>query len=464
MKPRQIQILSLEGMVPPQATDLEVAVLGAMLLEPETCRAIFALLTTHEMFYDFKHQLVFKAMLNLNASNSPIDILTVTHELRRMKSIAEAGGALFVSQLTNTIASTANIDKHARIVLQKYISRELLQINLRSLRDIQDDSTDIFDLHHRTTKEMSSLVTENSKHGSILVRDLIGPMIEDIDKRTNDVTYNSGVPTHISSLKGKIVNYGKSDLIIIAARPGMGKTGFLLSEAWEQARRMIPVVIFTMEMSRMQLMYRLASLATGIDIQHMSKKPLDAQETHLLHEKLGEIERLPIYIDDTPGLSINDCRSESRRLVDKFGVQMIYIDYLQLMTVGAKDKYTNREQDISEISRNCKLIAKENDIPVMALAQLSRAVETRTDKRPQLSDLRESGGIEQDADMVGFIYRDHYYNPSANEDEGEIIIRKCRNGSLGICKSQWTPHIAKFSSYDSSQGSINFYEKEPPAF
>lgn len=464
MKPRQVQILSFDGMVPPQAIELEAAVLGSVMLERDACRIVFGLLKTHETFYEFKHQLVFKAILNLHHANSPIDILTVTHELRRMKSLTEVGGPVFVSKLTNRIASTANVETHARIILQKYIARELLQINLKSIRDIHEESTDIFDLHHRITKEMTLLVSDNTKHGSVLVRDLIKPMMDDIEKRMTDINYNSGVPTHISSLKGKIVNYGKSDLIIIAARPGMGKTGFLLSEAYEQARRMIPVAVFSLEMSRMQLMYRLASLETGIDIQDMSKKPLKSHEWDLLNKKLGEIERLPIHIDDTPGLSVNDCRAESRRLAEKFGVQMVYIDYLQLMTVSSKEKQSNREQDISEISRNCKLIAKENDIPVMALAQLSRGVETRTDKRPQLSDLRESGSIEQDADMVGFVYRDHYYNPSANESEVEIIIRKCRNGSLGICKGTWTPHIAKISSVDYGKETMNFYESQEPAF
>jgi replicative DNA helicase len=458
MKQKQIQILTFEGMIPPQAVELEAAVLGAMLLEPEASRKILALITTPEMFYDFRHQLIFKAMSALASANSPIDILTVTHELRRMNSLVDSGGALFVSKLTNSIASTANIEVHARVVVERYIARELQQINLRALRASMDDSTDIFELHHQTAKEMRLLVANNSKHGSVLVRELVGEMMDDIDKRKNDSEYNGGVPTHINSLRSKIVNYGKSDLIIIAARPGMGKTGFLLSEAYEQARRNIPVAIFSLEMSRMQLMYRLASLETGIDIQNMSKRPLDSHEYQLLNEKLGEIERLPIYIDDTPGLSINDCRSETRRLVEKFGVQMVYIDYLQLMTAGTKERYSNREQDISEISRNCKLIAKENNIPVMALSQLSRGVESRPDKRPQLSDLRESGSIEQDADMVAFVYRDSYYNPEANDSEAEVIIRKCRNGSLGICMTDWTAHIAKFSSCSSGISVGKFIE------
>lgn len=468
MKQKQFQILKLEGMVPPQAPELELAILGAMCLEREAVQTVFERINKHEVFYDFRHQLIFQAMINLKKAGSPIDILTVIQELRKMGKLKEAGTHTYVSSLTNSIGMAANVDTHAKVVVEKFLLRETQQVSLRSLQMTMDDSTDVFDLHFKFSREMSELMSSSVKQDAIAVRELVKPMIDEVTARMDNPENQTGVKTSIRDLQKKIVDYGKTDLIIIAARPGMGKSGFMMSELYDMALSGIPSAVFSLEMSRNQLMFRLASQVTGIDVQDLSKRKLSDSDYEKLHKEMGKLERLPIYIDDTPGLSVHDCRTKTKRLVSKYGIKMVAVDYLQLMTGdqdGANYYKGNREQEVSSISRTLKLIAKECDIPVMALSQLSREVEGKADKRPVLKDLRESGAIEQDADMVGFIYRPAYYSDKDHpEDYAEFVIRKCRNGSLGIAKMKFTAQTASFSSWDNGQTSTNFYEKNEDVF
>jgi len=448
------------GKLPPQAPDLEQAVLGAMMLERNAVNEAIDILQP-ESFYVDAHRRIFDAILGLFRNDQPIDILTVTEELRKRGELDMVGGPFYISQLTNKVASSANVQYHARIISQKHILRELIRISAETMRDSYDETTDVFDLLDRTEQELYGITSGNLKRNYESMSDLIQGAIEQIESAKNKTSGVSGVPTGFVNLDKITAGWQRSDMIIVAARPGMGKTAFVLSMARniavEQKRA---VAVFSLEMSSTQLVTRLIASESGISSEKLRKGQLNESEFNILHQHISKLDRAPIFIDDTPALNIFELRAKCRRLKSQHNVELIIIDYLQLMTTGGDSKGGNREQEISSISRSIKSIAKELDVPIIALSQLSRAVETRGgDKRPQLSDLRESGAIEQDADLVCFLYRPEYYKIyedtyGSTMGMGEVIIAKHRNGALDTVLLRFIAELAKFADLDTHGGNF----------
>jgi len=452
------QALSGLGKLPPQAVDIEEAVLGALMLEKDALTAVIDILRP-ECFYKEAHQKIFSAIHTLFHKAEPIDILTVTQSLKKSGDLEIIGGPYFITQLTNRIASAANIEYHARIILQKYIQRELIRISSETIRDAYEDTSDVLQMLDNAEKSLFAIAEGNIRRNFLDMPSLISKAIKEIEHASNQVSGVTGVPSGFTELDRVTSGWHKSDLIIIAARPGMGKTAFVLSLARNAAVKFKkPVAFFSLEMSSIQLVNRLISSETEITSEKIRKGQLAHHEWEQLNAKIVPITNAPIYIDDTPSLSIFELRAKCRRLVAEKKIELIIIDYLQLMVAGIDTRSGNREQEISAISRSLKSISKELDIPIIALSQLSRAVESRGGiKRPQLSDLRESGAIEQDADMVMFIYRPEYYDldqdESGNSTLGvaEIIVAKNRNGALKNVNLKFTGHLTKFSDLDDYQ-------------
>ncbi len=448
------------GKLPPQAKDLEEAVLGAIMLEKAAFDAVVEILKP-ECFYVEAHQLIFIAMRSLQEKSMPIDILTVVEELRQREQLEAVGGPYYVTKLTNSVVSSANIDAHARIVLQKFIQRELIRISGETIADAYEDSTDVFDLLDKAEANLFEITNSHLKKNFDELQTVLAKTytrIEDLRNRTEDIT---GVSSGFPSLD-KITNgFQPTDLIILAARPAVGKTAFALNLARNAAMHPDPakrvgVGFFSLEMGSSQLVTRILSAQSDIHMEKISRGRLEDHEMkQLLVKGIQPLEKAPIYIDDSAALNVFELRAKCRRMVNKYKVGIIIIDYLQLMS-GNGDAKGNREQEISGISRALKQLAKELNVPVIALSQLSRAVESRKDgnKMPQLSDLRESGAIEQDADMVMFLYRPEYYgvtedeNGEANKGETHVKIAKHRNGSLDTVKLRAMLHVQKFVEFN----------------
>lgn len=439
------------GKLPPQAIEMEEAILGAMLLEKEALATVIDILK-QDSFYKEQNGRVFGAIKALFMRSEPVDILTVTQELKRTGELEIVGGAYYVSALTNRIASSANIEFHARIVSQKYLQRELIRISTETIRNAYEDSTDVFELLDETTANIFNIVEGNTKKQHKKMSTLIGESIVEIEEAGKKDGL-LGVPSGFTSLDRLSGGWQRSDLLIVAARPGMGKTAFVAALAKNAAVDFQkPVAIFSLEMSGTQLTKRLISLETEILHEKILKGNLSDEEFVQMNARLKNLSVAPIYIDDTAALSIFELRAKARRLVETQKVELIIIDYLQLMTVGGDFK-GNREGEISTISRGIKGLAKELKIPIIALSQLSRQTENRagSNKKPQLSDLRESGAIEQDADMVMFIYRPEYYGMEVDENNesvkgvAEIIIAKNRHGAIQSVYLKWISQFMKFA-------------------
>ena len=457
-----------KGKLPPQAVDLEQAVLGAMMIDKKGVDDVIDILSP-DTFYKPEHQIIFEAIHNLFKDSQPIDLLMVSSRLIKEGNLKLAGGDAYIISLTQKVSSSAHIEFHARIVLQKYIQRKLISISNEIITEAYDETTDVFDLLDGAESKLFEVSQGSLKRSTEAAEGLVAQALQKIQDNSNTKGM-SGIPSGFSKLDQLTAGWQPSDLVILAARPGMGKTAFVMSMAKNMAIDFeIPVAIFSLEMSSVQLITRMISSETGIDSNKLKKGDLQPHEWEQLNVKVKKLSSAPIFIDDTPSLSIFDLRAKARRLASQHGIKIVIIDYLQLMTAG-NSKGGNREQEISMISRNLKALAKELEIPVIALSQLSRAVETRGgSKRPLLSDLRESGAIEQDADIVSFIYRPEYYKLTEWDDDAqtpctgqaELIIAKHRNGSLENIRMKFTGHLALFSdlednSFDSEyQSSMN---------
>lgn len=455
------------GKIPPQAIELEEAVLGALMLERNALTSVIDILH-QECFYKDANQKIFNVIHELFHANQPIDILTVTHALKKKSELEIVGGAYYITQLTGRIASAANIEFHARIILQKYIQRELIRISGETIKDAYDDTEDVLTLLDKAEKNLFEISQGNIKRGFADMQSLVSHAMKEIESAANQTSGITGVPSGFTELDRVTSGWQKSDLIIIAARPGMGKTAFVLSMARNAAVQFKrPVAFFSLEMSSVQLVNRLISSETEIVGDKIRKGQLANHEWEQLNARIKPLTDAPLYIDDTPAISIFDLRAKCRRLVAEKNISMIIIDYLQLMISGTDQRSGNREQEISTISRSLKAIAKELSIPVIALSQLSRAVETRPggSKRPQLSDLRESGAIEQDADLVVFLYRAEYYGLEEDENQqstkgmAEVIVAKNRNGALKTVNLRFVGHLTKFSDFDNYE----IADESPPA-
>lgn len=445
-----------KGKLPPQVLDLEEAVLGAMMIDKKGVDEVIDILSP-EAFYKEAHGHIFNAILTLFQEGEPIDLLTVSAQLKKDGKLAESGGDVYLIQLTQKIASSAHIEYHSRIILQKYIQRSLIKLSSEMIEQSYEETVDVFDLLDWAESKLYDVTQGNLKKGSETAQSLVNQAIRSIQEISKKEGI-SGVPTGFDKLDRLTSGWQASDLIIIAARPAMGKTAFILSMAKNMAIDFgKPVAFFSLEMSGEQLIKRLISSETGISSEKLRTGKLEKHEWSQLTVKVKNLEKAPLYIDDTPSLSIFDLRAKARRLSSQYGIKIIFIDYLQLMTAGSS-KSGNREQEISTISRNLKALAKELNIPVIALSQLSRAVESRpgNNKRPLLSDLRESGAIEQDADIVSFIYRPEYYKLEHWDDEegtptqgqAEIIVAKHRNGGLDNIRLKFIASLGKFDNLD----------------
>ncbi len=439
------------GKVQPQAIPLEEAVLGAIMIDKDGFPSIIEILRK-ESFYLEKNQVIFGIMSDLFGKSQPIDLLTVHESIKKAGALEAIGGVNYLLELTNKVGSSANIEYHARIIAQKYIQRELIRVSTNIIHDSFEDTKDVLELLDEAERGLYDITDQNLNTGYESLSTLAVKAQKEIEAVAAKGSDTTGVTTGFAELDKLTNGWQPSDLIIMAARPGMGKTAFTLSLAKNAAESGKGVAFFSLEMASVQLVQRLISMEAEINSSKLRNGQLEAYEWQKLHSAVDKLSQVPIYIDDTPGLNIFELRAKCRRLKQNHNISMIVIDYLQLMAGAPNGKGSgNREQEISSISRALKGLAKELHVPVIALSQLSRAVESRGgEKRPQLSDLRESGAIEQDADIVSFIYRPGYYkdsdgaNPDIPNDLTEIIIAKHRNGGLDTVNLRFVPHFVKF--------------------
>ena len=445
------------GKVPPQAVDLEEAVLGAIMLEKDALTAVIDILKS-EVFYKESHQKIYSAIHRLFAKSEPVDILTVTNELKNTGELEIVGGAYTVTQLTNRVASAANVEYHVRILIQKYIQRELISISSEIIKDAYEDTSDVFDILVKAEQNLFSVSESNLRRNYDDMQSLVREAIQEIEAARLEEGHLRGIPSGFTEIDRITSGFQRSDLIILASRPGMGKTALALTVARNVCIDFKkPVAVFSLEMSSIQLVTRLISSETMLSSEKLRKGNLENYEWEQLNAKIKNLIDAKLFIDDTPALSIFELRAKCRRLKAQHDIEMIIIDYLQLMVGQSDNRGGNREQEISHISRSLKALAKELNVPIIALSQLSRAVETRGgSKKPILSDLRESGAIEQDADIVMFIYRPEYYKIDQDEDGNstaglaEISIAKHRNGSLGDIPLRFIGKFAKYVDMDST--------------
>lgn len=442
------------GKLPPRDTDLEEVVLGACMLEKDAYMNVCDLLVP-DSFYDPANKKIFQAITTLGLNQQPIDMMTVTEQLRRDGVLKEVGGAIHIAELTAKVYSSANIEFHAGIVAQKYLARRLITFAANIEGKAYDESNNVEDLLQEAESGLFDISQNQLKREVTPIDPILTQALDQIQNAANNESGLSGLETGYRELDKITSGWQNSDLIIIAARPAMGKTAFVLSMAKNMAVDFnIPIAIFTLEMSSIQLAKRLISNVASLEGEKIKSGRLSPEEEDRLNSRIRTVFGAPIYFDDTPGLSITELRTKARRLVREKQVRLIMIDYLQLMN-AAGIKNGSREQEVSTISRSLKALAKELDIPIIALSQLNRSTESREDKRPVLSDLRESGAIEQDADIVCFIHRPEYYTRATTDSEGNnirglayLIVAKHRSGAVGDVKLHFISKFAKFENWE----------------
>ena len=445
--------VDMQGRVMPQAVDFEEATLGAMMLDNNATVIVIDQLR-EEMFYKESHQKIFKAIYHVFSKHDPVDLLSVSKQLRQNGTLEQVGGAYYLASLTNRVVSSANIEYYARILMEKFIQRKLIEVSTETIRNAYDNSQDVLDMLDRSEQRLFDIAEQNFHQTHQKVSELIKEVLDDLMEMKKSGEKLRGLASGFSDLDRLTNGWQKGTLNIIAARPGMGKTAFVLSMA-----RNITVdngkalAVFSLEMSASDLVLRLISAESGFKQNQLKSGNLNDRDWGNLINSTTELANAPLIIDDTAGLSIFELRAKCRRFKQQYDIQAVIIDYLQLMTAGT-DMKGNREQEISTISRSLKALSKELDIPVIALSQLNRSVESRVgagaSKRPQLSDLRESGAIEQDADIVIFIYRPEYYKLATFDDGtpsagmAELMIAKHRNGAVRDIKLRFIADYAKF--------------------
>ncbi len=489
-KPRvKKDTVKIEGKLPPQAVDLEKVILGAILIDKEALTSVGAIIKP-DSFYKESHSVIYRAILELYVKSDPIDILTVTQKLRKNGQLEIAGGAFYVTDLTTNVNSSANIESHARIVAEYAIKRDIIKVSSQIQAKCYDDTADSFEilteLINESHKINNSIDNGNTSH----IKEILREVLEETAVNMNIPDGITGVPSGFTDIDRITGGWQNNNLIILAARPSMGKSAKAVNYMRNAAiDHKMPVAFFSLEMSKKEVVKRLlVSEVDHMDIStdQLTRGKINQDQFNEINKNINSLIDASIYIDDTSGLSLNQLRSKCNRLKSKHGIKLIIIDYLQLMTNDtATNKNGNREQEISSISRGLKNIAKDLDVPVIALSQLSRSVETRPDKRPILSDLRESGAIEQDADMVMFLFRPEYYGITQDEQGnslkgiGECIIAKHRNGALDNVLLRFVSTFTKFynmhtmtaHSYeprlpysDTQQHIDNFNKPEEPVF
>lgn len=454
---RTVQVRQMDdyGHLQPQAVDLERAVLGALMIESDAYLRVGEMLKP-DSFYEIRNQKVYQAIQNLAIEEKPIDMLTVTEKLRSMGELEECGGPVYISELTGNVVSSAHIEYHAKIIAQKYLARQLITFSSEVQTSAFDETQDVDDVMQSAESNLFKISQQNIKRDYVQIAPVVAQAYEQLKIAAKNDTGLTGLASGFYDLDKITSGWQKSDLIIIAARPAMGKTAFVLSMAKNIAvNNQVPIALFSLEMSNVQLVNRLISNTCQIPGDKIKNGQLMQYEWMQLDAHVSELQSAPLYVDDTPSLSIFELRTKARRLCREHGIKLIIIDYLQLMNGGGG--YGNRQEEVSTISRSLKGLAKELNIPIIALSQLNRGVENREGaegKRPQLSDLRESGAIEQDADIVCFIHRPEYYHlyeDSQGRDLrglAEIIIAKHRNGAVGDVRLRFVSEYARFQNND----------------
>lgn len=448
---------AISGKMPPQAIDFEEAVLGALLLDKDALQNIVEILKP-EHFYKETHQRIYSAILRLNTKMAPIDLLTISNELKITDDLDFVGGRFYLAQLTSNVSTAVNIEQHARIIFQKYLQRKIISLGNEMITNGYDDSQDVEDMLEKAENGLYDLSQGSLKRDVIHVSPIVTEAIEQMREAAKHEL--SGLPSGFAGIDKVTSGWQKSTMIVIAARPAMGKTAFVLSMARKMAIDYnIPVAIFSLEMANVELVKRLITAETEIVSDKIKSGRLTNEEWNHFNSSISRLSNAPIYIDDTPGLSVFDLRSKARILKKKNDIKMIIIDYLQLMTASAM-RPGNRQEEVSMISRSLKGLAKELEMPIIALSQLNRNVEARTgdgidSKRPQLSDLRESGAIEQDADMVCFIHRPDYYGIKEDKEGNSLIgmaqfiIAKHRSGAIGDVLMRFQAELIRFEDANS---------------
>ena len=432
------------GKVPPHDEDAEQAVLGSMLTDNDAVMAAVEVLK-EDAFYREDNKIIYKAILNLYIKSEPIDIITLKDELESMGKFEQVGGFEYLASLPDKVPTTANVQKYIKIVEEKSVLRNLIKTANEIIELGYNPTEDVEDIMDGAEKKIFDIMQSKNTKSYTPIKDVLVESFTNLEKLYNQKQHVTGVPTQFYDLDDKTAGLHGSELILVAARPAMGKTAFALNIATNAALRAnVPVAIFSLEMSKDQLVNRMLCSEAMVDSNKVRTGKLDEEDWTKLAEAIGPLSEAGVYIDDTPGISVMEIRTKCRKLKMEKNIGLVVIDYLQLIS-GSNKRNGSREQEISEISRSLKVLAKELNVPVIALSQLSRAVEQRDDHRPMLSDLRESGAIEQDADIVMFLYRDDYYNKeSAEKDIAEVIIAKQRGGSTGTVKLYWMGNYTKF--------------------
>ena len=432
------------GKVPPHDEDAEQAVLGSMLTDNDAVMAAVEVLK-EDAFYREDNKIIYQAILNLYSKSEPIDIITLKDELESMGKFVQVGGFEYLASLPDKVPTTANVQKYIKIVEEKSVLRNLIKTANEIIELGYNPTEDVEDIMDGAEKKIFDIMQSKNTKSYTPIKDVLVESFTNLEKLYNQKQHVTGVPTQFYDLDDKTAGLHGSELILVAARPAMGKTAFALNIATNAALRAnVPVAIFSLEMSKDQLVNRMLCSEAMVDSNKVRTGKLDEEDWTKLAEAIGPLSEAGVYIDDTPGISVMEIRTKCRKLKMEKNIGLVVIDYLQLIS-GSNKRNGSREQEISEISRSLKVLAKELNVPVIALSQLSRAVEQRDDHRPMLSDLRESGAIEQDADIVMFLYRDDYYNKeSAEKDIAEVIIAKQRGGSTGTVKLYWMGNYTKF--------------------
>ena len=428
--------------LPPQDIEAEKAVIGAILLDNNAINTVVETLNEYD-FYCEAHRLIFKSMLSLHNSHEAIDLITVVNVLRKENKLDDVGGIAYITSLNN-IATAANVKYHAEIVKEKSLRRKLISTSTNIIENAYDESTEITQELDNAEKNILNITAEQNTNDYFMAND----MLEDVLTGLCNSDNNNGIPTGYTDLDKLILGLHQSDFIILAARPSMGKTAFalnLVQNVTLHSKKPYVVAFFSLEMSKEQLLHRMLCAEAQIDSQALRTANLSDKDWEKLWKACDNMNKANIAIDDTPAITVLEMRSKARKIKNERGLDLIVVDYLQLMQGNKRGNGDNRQQEVSEISRSLKALARELKVPVIALSQLSRGVESRQVKRPMLSDLRESGSLEQDADIVAFLYRDDYYNPeTANEGVTELIIAKHRNGAIGTVNLLFRKEFTKF--------------------
>jgi len=433
--------------MPPHNAEAEQSVLGCMLLDKESVAAATDFLDSQD-FYADSHKEIFDSMMEIYERGEPVDLVTVTEQLRQRGTLEAVGGVTYISDLSMSVPSTANVKYYVSIVEEKAILRRLISACNEIIRESYEAREEIDLIIDYAEKSIFQITQRNTASDFEPIKTVLLETYARIEELSKNKGQIIGVPTGFDDFDRKTSGLQPSDFILVAARPSMGKTSFVLNVAQHAAlHAKVPVAIFSLEMAKDQLVQRMLSSEANVELQKIRTGDLSENEWIKLVEAAGPLSQAPIYIDDTPGISVMEMRSKARRLKLENGLGMLIIDYLQLMS--GRGRAESRQQEISEISRSLKALARELSVPVVALSQLSRAPEARTDHRPMLSDLRESGAIEQDADLVAFLYRDEYYNPDTEKKNiAEVIIAKQRNGPTGTVELVWLGQFTKFANYE----------------